>query len=126
VLSIFLLIRNKPADTAIALISLAVAFMQFVEAAMWEGKGNLGARMGITALFLQPLLLGASCLYYGGYGLNATLGFALFGILVSVSLYLNMMRKEWDPPATVGSNGHLSWLFTRDIKNTTFGVFIGW
>ena len=97
---------------------------------MWEGlntddakKSDLGGKLGITALFLQPLILGISCLYFGGFGLLITLLFVTVGLLISVPLYLKMMRKEWNLPATVGYNGHLSWLFTADIRGTLFGVF---
>lgn len=129
-LSSFLLWRNRGNDVPIALISLAVSLMQFAEAFMWEGitaeepeKGTLGGKLGTTALFLQPLILGTACLYFGGFGLLATGLFAVLGLLVSAPLYRKMMQKEWRPPATVGRNGHLEWLFTADIRGTAFGVF---
>ncbi len=130
VLSSFLLWRNSGNDVPIALISLAVALMQFAEAFMWEGlaeqndkKGDLGGKLGITALFLQPLILGISCLHFGGFGRLGVTLFAVLGLLVSVPLYRKMMQKEWHQPATVGCNHHLEWLFTNDIRGTAFGVF---
>jgi hypothetical protein len=97
---------------------------------MWESQeGNneaiedIGGKLGVTALFLQPLLLGTTSLYYGGFGIQATAIFVCIGLLASVPWFINAVRTTWRPPATIGCNGHLEWLFTKDIRKSAFGIF---
>ena len=129
VLVFFLLLRGRGNDVPIALLRAAIALMQFAEAQMWEFQatrqaavGAQGARLGITALFLQPLLLGSAALYLRG-GMVAASLFGTIGLAIAAPLYLRMMQKSWIPPATVGCNAHLEWQFTKDMRGTAFGIF---
>jgi hypothetical protein len=130
VLSLFLLLRGRGNDAPIALLSMAVALMQFAEVRMWEFQetrdlsvANQGAHLGITALFLQPLLLGTATIYLRTGSWIATAAFVATGIAVAAPLYWKMIQKSWIPPATVGCNGHLEWHFTEEIQGSAFGIF---
>jgi hypothetical protein len=125
----FLLFRNRGNDVIIALLSMAIAFMQFAEAKMWEfmetgerADATLGARMGITALFLQPLVLGGATAFIAA-GPSIAAVFLLAGIILAAPLYYRMMRKSWLPPATVGCNSHLQWAFLKDMYMQPYSIF---
>lgn len=124
-LSSYLLFTGSGNDIPVALVSLAVALMQFAEALMWEGD-PLGGHLGILALFLQPLALGLGVVWTFGLswiwtlvagGLFAGM-WAIFGVPTLRSM---LSKAEW--PAKPGCGGHLQWSFLGPMLASPFGPF---
>ncbi len=118
-LSAYLLVMGKSNDIPVALVSLAIALMQFAEALMWD-KVTLGGHLGILALFLQPLALGVGiCWIYGAVGYM--LGFmAIWGLLAFPTLIPMLQQSHW--PAEPGCNGHLQWSFLGPMLASPFAI----
>jgi hypothetical protein len=118
-LSAYLLKTGTANDIPVALVSFAIALMQFAEALMWD-KVRIGGHLGVLALFLQPLALGVGLGWlHGSYA--AMLGFVvLWGILALPTLIPMLQRTEW--PAEPGCHGHLQWSFLEPMLSSPFAI----
>ncbi len=123
-LSVYLLIYGKGNDIPIALVSLAIALMQFAEAMMWEGLdtseetwATQGGRLGLLALFLQPLALGVGILGVT----QKTLLFVGIWAMFALPTLLPLLRRTW--PVHAGPCGHLQWSFLEPMLASSFAPF---
>jgi hypothetical protein len=121
----YLLVNGKGNDIPVALVSLAVALMQFAEAFLWEGvnqqdisKTTLGGRIGLLALFLQPLALSVGIAWVRGW--SVPLVGVVWAILALPTL-LPLLRREWT--AQAGKCGHLQWSFLEPMLQSAFAPF---
>jgi hypothetical protein len=122
-LCIYLLIYGKGNDIPIALVSLAIALMQFAEAFLWvaieSGKETgIGGRVGLIALFLQPLMLGLGIGIARGLPIGALIGFFAVWAFVGLPVLLPLLKQVW--PSTPGSCGHLQWSFLKPMLDSSF------
>ena len=118
-ISLYLLASGKGNDIPIALVSLTIALMQFAEALMWEGR-VIGGRLGVTALFLQPLALVLGILWLRNASLVWMGAWIAIWAAVGLPTLLPMLRKTW--PATPGCKGHLQWSFLDPMLASPFAV----
>ncbi len=122
-LSIYLLIKGKGNDIPIALVSLAIALMQFAEALMWETLdskqiySSLGAHIGLLALFLQPLALGGGIAYVFGTPLLLAIFVGIWAIFAIPAL-MPLLQRKWS--VQQGSCGHLQWSFLEPMLRSSF------
>lgn len=117
-LSLYLLTKGKGNDIPVALVSLAIALMQFAEALMWE-RDPRGGHLGLLALFLQPLALGLGIVWARGFpwwsAVLVILVWSVFGIPTLSKL---LSKTEW--PAEPGCGGHLRWSFLGPMLASPF------
>ncbi len=118
-LSLYLLATGKGNDIPIALVSLTIALMQFAEALMWEGRPD-GGRVGVTALFLQPLALGLGILWIRGASIAVLGGWVAIWAALGLPTLLPMLQQAW--PAKPGCHGHLQWSFLEPMLASPFAV----
>lgn len=117
-LSLYLLITGKGNDIPVALVSLAIALMQFAEALMWE-QNPLGGHLGLIALFVQPLFLALGIVWARGFPLWSALTVLIVWVLFGLpTLYRLLQHTEW--PAEPGCGGHLRWSFLDPMLASPF------
>ncbi len=127
ILSLYLLYIGKGNDIPVALVSLAVALMQFAEAFMWEGvntdsqsKMTLGSQLGLIALYLQPLVLGVGIAWTRNWKTEGILFGGLWSILALGTLP-SLLSKKWIIKS--GTCGHLQWSFLEPMLRSSFAPF---
>jgi hypothetical protein len=125
VLSVYLLLKGKGNDIPVALVSLAIALMQFGEALMWRGyedsslqKSTLGSHIGIVSLLLQPLVLGLGVLWSRGVPAWILVLFLGLWCGVAIPVGKRLLSRTWNP--LPGCGGHLRWPFLKPFLESAF------
>ncbi len=126
-LSTYLLFYGKrPNDLPIALVSLAIALMQFAEVFLWEAvetghNTGTGGRLGILALFLQPLALTVGIAISHGNSSITVLSciIGIWAIFALPTLY-RLLSPIW--PVQPGKCGHLQWSFLEPMLRSPFAI----
>jgi hypothetical protein len=132
-LSAYLLLHGKGNDIPIAFVSFAIALMQFAEAFLWNAidtgqPSAIGGRLGLLALFLQPLLLSS------GIAIARKAAPWVHGLIVivwgilAIPTLSRLLPQTW--PAHEGRCGHLQWSFLEPMLSSPFapaywGVMLG-
>ncbi len=115
-LSVYLLVYGKGNDIPIALVSITIALMQFAEAMMWANDTR-GGKVGILALFLQPLALGLGIAWIRGWMWGAVV-FAGIWATLGIPTLRRLIKEDW--PISVGKCGHLQWSFLAPMLESAF------
>ena len=133
-LSVYLFLYGKGNDIPVALVSFAIALMQFAEAEMWQtvetGTPGSGGQLGVLALFLQPLVLGLGIWWARKGATWIGVGFLALWSILALPTLLPLLQKEW--PAAVGTCGHLQWSFLEPMLASPFAplywsvMLFGW
>lgn len=114
-----LLLRRQPQDTWLAAFSLTFACIQLIEAGIWHNMADSKERKAWssllpTALFMQPLV---QCL-----GCSAVTGSSL-ALTLTVLTCANFLYKG-SVDSRKGPNNHLIWLFTPDIPQWSWALYL--
>lgn len=122
--SVYLWISGRNIKKSIAVILFFISLMQIVELFIWlniecTNTNRLISLFIPILLFLQPIIIVSSILYFDSGRLPPIVYKILLGIWVICSpFFVNYMKKGFNKCTTIGSNGHLVWPYTNSSKST--------
>jgi hypothetical protein len=119
---IYLWKKGKNIYKAISIILFVIALMQLLEFFIWkniecDSKNQFISFFIPIILFLQPLIVATSVLYYQ-VGLLPTYIYKLliFIWILCLPFFINWMKDGFGKCTTIGTKGNLSWPYANSSK----------
>lgn len=131
---IYLWIKGGNVHKSIAVILFFISLMQILELFIWLNlecsKTNKFISLFIPILlFLQPIIVISTILYFNSGRLSPTLYKIILGIwLICSPLFINWMKKGFNKCTEVGPSGYLKWPYTNsssdDLIKTLYNLIL--
>ncbi len=116
---VYLWLRGGNVNKTIAIILFFISLMQLIEFFIWKNLECTDTNKYISllipiTLFLQPVMVLTTIIYFNSGRLSPTFYKTLLGIwFVTAPLFIKWMEKGFNKCTTVGPNGHLVWPYTN-------------
>lgn len=120
---IYLWIRGGNVNKSLAIILFFISLMQIIEFFIWLNLECSDTNKWISLfipilLFLQPVIVISSILYFNSGRLSPTFYKIALGIwFASSPFFINWMKDGFDKCTKVGTNGHLVWPYANSSKS---------
>ena len=123
IICIYLWIKGGNIHKSVAVILFFISLMQILELFIWLNIECSNTNKFISLfipilLFLQPIIVICTILYFNSGILSPTLYKIILGIwLISSPLFINWMKNGFNKCTKVGQNGHLIWPYTNSSND---------
>jgi hypothetical protein len=120
---IYLWIKGGNVHKSIAVILFFISLMQILELFIWLNLECSNTNKFISLfipilLFLQPIIVITTILYFNSGRLSPTFYKIILGIwFICSPLFINWMKKGFNKCTTVSANGNLEWPFANSSKD---------
>lgn len=132
---IYLWIKDGNIHKSIAVILFFISLMQILELFIWLNLECSNTNKFISLfipilLFLQPIIVISTILYFNSGRLSPTFYKIILGIWIVCSpLFINWMKKGLNKCTQVGTNGYLEWPFANSSNDefiqTIYNLVLG-